>query len=696
MVFSQISKNISYKEDATIDTEDVGHKAIPYEMELFNKDVIVVFGKPKYTKMQYNIVFFPIYLVVNHSISSKIGVIEIPKNRVIALLNSTGELDVDNIEDFLLFSFVDEHFIDRAGSNVRQFDEHVSRVKDKSTKGSTEIKEEVEEAEEDEVLKIRVPKAGLSKGLENANAILEKGVFKIESDHKQPMSLVEESDEDAKLNRRNFKASTRNNWIEKFMKNNHYTIHDVESNGDCFFAVIRDAFKQIGYYTSVEKLRAIVSKDATQSIFDEHRRLFLDLDATIREYDHEMKIIKHNIEVELRDRAKKSINNKESLRTIVETSKQQTARYEELKELRKTVQTLMSENVSNISKIDTLEKFRQYIQSSDFWADSWAIAVLERELQVKIVVLSERAYLDGDMDSVLMCGEVDVQLQKQNRFEPKYYIMTSFSGNHFKLISYKHKRILEFHEIPYHIKALVINKCMERSAGPFSIIPSFQDLQERMGIETRKTDDIEEPVDNTAGEFDATTILAFHPQSAKTPKPGKGIQEQIPKNKQPLYVTLSKYKDWRKKLDDTWTEHVFEVGGHKYTSVEHYYQGSKFKKRNPDFMLQFSLDSKSEISKDIDLAQSAGSKSGISSKKAKQKLNRDIVLRPTEITIDPDFYGERSQQERIAALRAKFSQNDELKQILTATHDAKLVRFTRGAPAETDHVLMVVRRHLEK
>lgn len=696
MVFSQISKNISYKEDATIDTEDVGHKAIPYEMELFNKDVIVVFGKPKYTKMQYNIVFFPIYLVVNHSISSKIGVIEIPKNRVIALLNSAGELDVDNIEDFLLFSFVDENFIDRAGSNVGQFDEHASRAKDKSAKGSTEIKEEAEEEDEDEVLKIRVPKAGLSKGLEHASAILEKGVFKIESDHKQPMSLVEESDEDAKQNRLNFKASTRNNWIEKFMKNNHYTIHDVESNGDCFFAVIRDAFKQIGHYTSVEKLRAIVSKDATQSIFDEHRRLFLDLDATIREYDHEMKIIKHNIEVELRDRAKKSINNKESLRTIVETSKQQTARYEELKELRKTVQTLMSENVSNISKIDTLEKFRQYIQSSDFWADSWAIAVLERELQVKIIVLSERAYLDGDMDSVLMCGEVDVQLQKQNRFEPKYYIMTSFSGNHFKLVSYKHKRILEFHEIPYHIKALVINKCMERSAGPFSIIPSFQDLQERMGIETHKNEVLEEPVDNTAGEFDATTILAFHPQSSKTPKPGKGIQEQIAKNKQPLYVNLSKYKDWRKKLDDTWTEHVFEVDGHKYTSVEHYYQGSKFKKRNPDFMLQFSLDSKSEISKDIDLAQSAGSKSGTSSKKAKQKLKRDIVLRPTEITIDPDFYGERSQQERIAALRAKFSQNDELKQMLTATHDAKLVRFTRGAPAETDHVLMVVRRHLEK
>jgi hypothetical protein len=51
------------------------------------------------------------------------------------------------------------------------------------------------------------------------------------------------------------------------MKNEHYGIHDVESNGDCFFAVIRDAFQQIGYKTTVAKNSRIVAKDVTEEVF---------------------------------------------------------------------------------------------------------------------------------------------------------------------------------------------------------------------------------------------------------------------------------------------------------------------------------------------------------------------------------------------------------------------------------------------
>ena len=71
------------------------------------------------------------------------------------------------------------------------------------------------------------------------------------------------------------------------MKNINYTTHDVESNGDCFFAVIRDAFKQIGYITTVSKLRAILSKNVTEDVFNEHRQLFIDLAGTINGYNRE-------------------------------------------------------------------------------------------------------------------------------------------------------------------------------------------------------------------------------------------------------------------------------------------------------------------------------------------------------------------------------------------------------------------------
>ena len=108
--------------------------------------------------------------------------------------------------------------------------------------------------------------------------------------------------------------------FEQFLKNNNYDIHDVERNGDCFFAVIRDAFKQIGEITTVAKLRAILAKEVTDDIFQEQRTVFNDMDGTIREYEREIKEIKGLVENVLPQRAKKERDNKESLNQILEES----------------------------------------------------------------------------------------------------------------------------------------------------------------------------------------------------------------------------------------------------------------------------------------------------------------------------------------------------------------------------------------
>ena len=49
--------------------------------------------------------------------------------------------------------------------------------------------------------------------------------------------------------------------------------------------------------------------------------------------------------------------------------------------------------------------------------------------------MSESSYKAGDLDSVLVCGQLnDDELEKQNGFKPDYYIITSYDGNHYKLI----------------------------------------------------------------------------------------------------------------------------------------------------------------------------------------------------------------------------------------------------------------------
>jgi len=87
------------------------------------------------------------------------------------------------------------------------------------------------------------------------------------------------------------------------------------------------------------------------------------------------------------------------------------------------------------------------------------------------------------------------------------------------------------------------------------------------------------------------------------------------------------------------------------------------------------------------MAKGAGGKSG----KYKGKL-----VRPKEVTIDPNFFGGRNEQEMKAAQRAKFSQNEDLKELLLATRDAKLVHFSRGAPPVVFTGLMEVRRDLSR
>jgi hypothetical protein len=182
------------------------------------------------------------------------------------------------------------------------------------------------------------------------------------------------------------------------------------------------------------------------------------------------------------------------------------------------------------------------------------------------------------------------------------------------------------------------------------------------------------------------TRFMFYSKSSDL-KPGKGAGEHLAPEDADKFEELSKIKDWRKKLSNFWIA-PFILHGKRWASVEHYYQGSKFK-GTPDFYNQFSLDSGSDLSKDPVLAKAAGGKTG--------KFQGKRV-RPKEIVIDSDFFQgktgqlyRRSDLEMNRAQDAKFIYNTDLMDLLKLTKNAQLVHYQRGGPSIIFYNLMKLR-----
>ena len=186
--------------------------------------------------------------------------------------------------------------------------------------------------------------------------------------------------------------------------------------------------------------------------------------------------------------------------------------------------------------------------------------------------------------------------------------------------------------------------------------------------------------------FDENIVFLFYSKSSDKPYPGYGSGEKMKEECKDDYLELSKINNWRKKLSNFWIE-PFELYGHKWASVEHYYQASKFKKQNKEFYFQFSLDSDSELSKNPNMVKSAGGKTG--KIKGKQFRNKNIKA-------DDDFFNtNRANEEMFDAQYAKFTQNKDLKKLLIATKNAKLMHHTRGTKPILFENLHLIRNILQ-
>ena len=684
MVHSKINPKIIYEDTKQINHDDYTTEATPYDIVFNklnpNKTVSVVFGKEKTDYIHLGVIYFPMYLVVNNEVRSQIGVFEISSDKFPSIKDDDGDIDPEKIKEPLLYEFVSDAYLS-SFSESQDLNLGIIDLDDvQDTKTVEPKKERKTDDEDDDIFKVKLN----NKEIEPIHKINPNSIFIIDTNLNQPPILTEESQDDLKnedeiesIDEKTFP----NKWIQQFMKNKHYKIQDNEGSGDCLFAVIRDAFEQIGHRTTVQKMRDLLAEEATDDIFQEYRSVYLAIENEIventKQIENYNKVLK-----ELKKRIEKTIDRIEN-ETILKEGKNLKIQIKKLKEDNRENTQFVNYHFGFMKNLDSLDKFKNYIKTSSYWADTWAISTLERLLNIKLVIFSEEAYKEDSKDNVLNCGEINKQIQDNGTFNPNYYILTSYSGQHYRLITYKDKKILSYSEVPYGVKMLIINKCMEVNSGIYYLIKDFRNLKEKMGIPIDKGSPITSEQDeyeslSNVELYDPNIVFMFYNKSQNKPLPGNGSGEKITKDKLILFKELNKVKDWRKKLDDEWGA-PFVVDNHRWLSIEHYYQSSKFRKGFPDFYLQFSLDSESDISKDVYLAKKAGSK------KPEDTREKNIV-------IDPDFYGERSLEEHELAMRSKYEQNLDLKELLIATYPAKLLNFKRGKEPEVCMSLMKLRK----
>jgi predicted NAD-dependent protein-ADP-ribosyltransferase YbiA (DUF1768 family) len=681
-IASKIKEGVVYVETKNLEKMDLNHVCSLYEIEVQNVQIAIALGKVRFHKK--GVAYCPIYAVggMDARIRSQIGVAETPEAKARLLFGAASgttsdhDVQLETVDHLLFYSFVTTPFLIKMNSRPELY--HQDTV--------------AAAAEPPKLFKPRTPEfpppppAARTPEFPPPPPAARTPEF-------LPLAppTTEETEAEARELQDNYKENSGDNWVQKFMRNPHFRIVSVEGNGDCYFATVREAFAARGQVLTVATLRAVVAAHMTEALFQTNRSLYTQLREERDRAKREIKELEKTV-TQARDELKKNpVKNEDQIKQVNEHIRE----YNKRRQIYKNSDTLFNE-FDYMKNIKNLQQYKDYILTSAYWADAWAIHVLEREYKYKTIILSEEAYKEKSLDNILQCGETSMDEQ----IDVDYYTMVSYTGNHYDLISYKNKHLLTFQDIPYDIKSMVVKKCMERNSGEFDKIAEFRAWKQKHEAPEPAAAAAAPP---TLRLGDPDVVFVFYENSPAGNAPGKGPAEKIKPEMRGRFMELAAIKDWRRQLDDAWSlggagaaaAPLFTHDGRQWKTVVHYMLGAQFKKGHPDIYNAFSLNANTDVAQDVD--------------KARKSINRkkgEVVIQGEKKRVQPDagFYGEMNLEkqwvagtektEREHALRAKFEQNQDLKKVLFLTRPATLMHFIRAQPPEIDELLMSVRELL--
>ena len=632
MVKSRLDTTIVYPEIKKLSTDDKNFDASLYEITILGGLMVIALGQPNIEYIDSDIIFYPVYKIVDEKVESRIGIYEIKTSMQYSIFDDDGDIDLTKLGEILLYS---------------------------QELGSKLLSETTGPSEEEDA-----------------------SIDKYMTTYKIPSQDAKQS----QIERNAYKKTKGEDWIQSFMHNKNYAIIENEGGGDCLFATIRDGLKQSGIVVTVAELREKLAHEATEETFQGFLTLYQMSQGEAALIASDIK--KYEKEYSETTRRAKSTKDRATLLALTDSAATVYELYTKSRREKQASSNLMKE-FKFMEGVVSLETFKDKIRTSEFWGETWAISTLERAMKIKLILFSREAHTAKDNANILLCGQLnDKILQDAGVFNPIHYIIVEYSGNHYRLITYKERGTFEFKEIPHDIKIMIVDKCMEKSAGPFFLIPEFKEFMTSIKAPFPEVQDYDKEFKEETDElYNSNTVFQFYYQSSNSSRPGKGVGEKIEARDVIKFVPLTTISEWRRKLSNLWIDPI-TMDGHTWNSVEHFYQASKFRETNPQFYLTFAIDANPSgaLAKDPLLAKYAGSKSG----KYKGK-----IVRPSDVKLDSTFFGGRDKATKKRALMAKFSKKD-FKELLIATGDAKLQQFVRGSPPVTFTELMEVRKVLMK
>lgn len=255
-------------------------------------------------------------------------------------------------------------------------------------------------------------------------------------------------------------STIKDNWVNHYLKSNDYNITDVGAGGDCLFFVIQYALKNAGINITIREMRNLLVYNVTEDIYDRYKTIYETLNTEIDTLEKKILKIKDEL-IKLREQNSeltkqlkiKGINEKDIKQQKTNIKIKYSFIHNEytalLNERNSTLELLKEQ--TDMSNINSLKEFKQFIVKPQFWADTWAISVLEKSLHIKLIIFSKPTYDSGNMEQVLQC--------KEYVNPPIYYILTNYLGDHYQIISFKNKNIFKPADLPKQLADLYSSVC---------------------------------------------------------------------------------------------------------------------------------------------------------------------------------------------------------------------------------------------